>query len=100
MLLKPLIAQQTRENSGNIMTSYLTVRMVKIRELLPVHCSFNWPKTFLWISATFQTCIDNSTHSKKVEDNVTYGQGKGVNGTPFFLVNDQLVEFFPIGSRY
>ncbi|HEX7556706.1 MAG TPA: thioredoxin domain-containing protein [Leptolinea sp.] len=43
-------------------------------------------------SATFQTCIDNKTYTKKVTDNVTYGQGKGVTGTPFFLVNDKLVD--------
>jgi protein-disulfide isomerase len=40
----------------------------------------------------FQTCVDNTTYASKVTDNVTYGQGKGVSGTPTFLVNDQLVD--------
>jgi protein-disulfide isomerase len=40
----------------------------------------------------FTTCVDNSTYATKVTDNVTYGQGKGVKGTPTFLVNDQLVD--------
>jgi protein-disulfide isomerase len=40
----------------------------------------------------FQSCIDNGKNAQKVKDNVTYGQGKGVNGTPYFLVNDKLVD--------
>lgn len=42
--------------------------------------------------ASFQSCIDNGTNAKKVTDDITYGQGKGVNGTPYFMVNDQLVD--------
>ncbi len=40
----------------------------------------------------FQSCIDNGTNAQKVKDNVAYGQGKGVNGTPYFLVNGKLVD--------
>lgn len=40
----------------------------------------------------FQECVDKGTHSQEVSDNVKYGQGKGVNGTPYFLVNDKLVD--------
>jgi protein-disulfide isomerase len=40
----------------------------------------------------FQECVDKGTHSQEVIDNVKYGQGKGVNGTPYFLVNDKLVD--------
>jgi protein-disulfide isomerase len=43
-------------------------------------------------TAAFEGCIDNGTNAKKVTDNVTYGQSKGVNGTPYFLVNDKLVD--------
>jgi protein-disulfide isomerase len=42
--------------------------------------------------AKFQECVDKSTHSQEVTDAVKYGQGKGVNGTPYFLVNDKLVD--------
>jgi protein-disulfide isomerase len=40
----------------------------------------------------FQECIDKGTHAQDVSDNVKYGQGKGVNGTPYFLVNDKLTD--------
>jgi protein-disulfide isomerase len=40
----------------------------------------------------FQDCVDKSTNSQKVADNLKYGQGKGVNGTPYFIVNDKLVD--------
>jgi protein-disulfide isomerase len=40
----------------------------------------------------FQSCIDDGTNAQKVTDNITYGQGKGVNGSPYFTVNDKLVD--------
>ena len=43
-------------------------------------------------SAKFEECVDNSTHAQKVADDLKYGQGKGVNGTPYFVVNDKLVD--------
>lgn len=43
-------------------------------------------------SSAFQTCIDSGTNSQKVQDNLAYGKSKGVTGTPFFLVNDKLVD--------
>jgi protein-disulfide isomerase len=43
-------------------------------------------------STAFQTCIDNNTNAKKVQDNLEYGKSKGVSGTPYFLVNDKLVD--------
>jgi protein-disulfide isomerase len=43
-------------------------------------------------SLAFQTCIDTNKNAQKVQDNLTYGKSKGVTGTPFFLVNDQLVD--------
>jgi protein-disulfide isomerase len=43
-------------------------------------------------SSTFQTCIDSGANSQKVQDNLKYGREKGVTGTPFFLVNDKLVD--------
>ncbi|GAP20128.1 DsbA family protein [Leptolinea tardivitalis] len=43
-------------------------------------------------TAAFQTCIDNGTNAAKVKDNMTYGQNKGVNGTPYFMVNGTLVD--------
>ena len=43
-------------------------------------------------SATFQTCIDTGKNAQKVQDDIQYGKSKGVTGTPFFLVNDKLVD--------
>jgi protein-disulfide isomerase len=43
-------------------------------------------------STAFQTCIDNNTNAKKVQDNLAYGKSKNVSGTPYFLVNDKLVD--------
>jgi len=43
-------------------------------------------------STAFQSCIDTGKNTKKVQDNLKYGQSKGVNGTPYFLVNDKLVD--------
>lgn len=40
----------------------------------------------------FQDCVDKNTNSQKVTDFLKYGQNKGVNGTPFFIVNDKLVD--------
>jgi protein-disulfide isomerase len=40
----------------------------------------------------FQECFDKGTYTTKVSENVKYGQGKGVNGTPYFTVNDKLVD--------
>jgi protein-disulfide isomerase len=40
----------------------------------------------------FQSCIDSGKNAQKVQDNLTYGKSKGVTGTPFFLVNDKLVD--------
>jgi protein-disulfide isomerase len=36
--------------------------------------------------------VDKSTHAQKVTDDLRYGQEKGVNGTPYFMVNDKLVD--------
>jgi len=41
---------------------------------------------------TFQNCIDTGKYTQKVQDNLAYGQSKGVTGTPYFLVNDKLVD--------
>jgi protein-disulfide isomerase len=41
---------------------------------------------------SFQNCIDTGKFSKQVTDNLQYGREKGVTGTPFFLVNDKLVD--------
>lgn len=35
----------------------------------------------------FNDCFDSGKYTQKVKDNLTYGQDKGVNGTPYFLVN-------------
>jgi protein-disulfide isomerase len=43
-------------------------------------------------STAFQTCIDSGKNAQKVQDNISYGKSKGVTGTPFFLVNDKLVD--------
>jgi protein-disulfide isomerase len=40
----------------------------------------------------FQDCVDKNTNSQKVSDYLKYGQGKGVNGTPFFIVNEKMVD--------
>jgi protein-disulfide isomerase len=40
----------------------------------------------------FQECVDKGTYTAKVSEDVKYGQGKGVNGTPYFTVNDKLVD--------
>lgn len=41
----------------------------------------------------FNECFTSGKYTQKVSDNVTYGQSKGVNGTPYFLVNGtQLVD--------
>lgn len=41
----------------------------------------------------FNDCFDSGKYKQKVADNVSYGQSKGVNGTPYFLVNGtQLVD--------
>lgn len=42
--------------------------------------------------ATFEKCVDDAKYAQLVKDNVSYGQSKGVNGTPYFLVNDKLVD--------
>jgi protein-disulfide isomerase len=42
--------------------------------------------------SAFQSCIDSGKNAQKVQDNLTYGKSKGVTGTPFFLVNDKLVD--------
>ncbi|NMB57851.1 MAG: thioredoxin domain-containing protein [Chloroflexi bacterium] len=43
-------------------------------------------------STQFNECVDKSTHAQKVTDDLRYGQEKGVNGTPYFMVNDKLVD--------
>jgi len=43
-------------------------------------------------STAFQSCIDTGKNTQKVQDNLKYGQSKGVSGTPYFLVNDKLVD--------
>ncbi len=43
-------------------------------------------------SDKFEECVDNSTHAQRVSDDLKYGQEKGVNGTPYFRVNDKLVD--------
>ncbi len=43
-------------------------------------------------SAKFEECVDNNTHTQRVSDDLKYGQEKGVNGTPYFRVNDKLVD--------
>jgi protein-disulfide isomerase len=48
--------------------------------------------------ATFQSCIDNGTNAQKVVDSASYGKSKGVNGTPYFLVNGQLVDSSQLNS--
>ncbi len=41
---------------------------------------------------TFEDCIDKETYRERVMDDITYAQSKGVNGTPYFMVNDKLVD--------
>lgn len=44
-------------------------------------------------TSKFNACMDGNKFTQTVIDNVTYGQSKGVNATPFFLINDtQLVD--------
>lgn len=40
----------------------------------------------------FEKCVVDATHAQKVKDSLTYGKGKGVNGTPYFMVNEKLVD--------
>jgi protein-disulfide isomerase len=71
-----LFANQNGENQG-VYTQEFVLQMAKELSL---------------DIATFQTCIDYGTYAQKVTDNMNYGQSKGVNGTPYFLVNDKLVD--------
>jgi protein-disulfide isomerase len=44
-------------------------------------------------NAAFNQCFDGNKYQQKVNDNVEYGRGKGVNATPYFLINgEQLVD--------
>lgn len=40
----------------------------------------------------FNDCLNSGKFTQKVTDNVNYGRSKGVNATPYFLVNDKLVD--------
>lgn len=39
-------------------------------------------------TTAFNQCLDSKKYEQKVNDNVEYGRGKGVNATPYFIVND------------
>ena len=41
--------------------------------------------------SAFETCFESHQYLEKVKENVTYARGLGLEGTPSFLVNDQLV---------
>jgi protein-disulfide isomerase len=41
--------------------------------------------------ANFATCLDGKVHAKRVESETLLGRALGVNGTPAFLINGQLV---------
>jgi protein-disulfide isomerase len=43
-------------------------------------------------TSAFNTCFDSGKYKDKVEQNVAYGSEKGVRGTPYFLVDDKLVD--------
>ncbi len=39
----------------------------------------------------FQTCFDSAQYESKITENMQYGEGLGVTGTPTFIVNGELV---------
>lgn len=39
---------------------------------------------------TFRTCLLNDTHQRQVQDDLAYGRGLGVTGTPTFNLNGRL----------
>lgn len=39
---------------------------------------------------TFSSCLTNNTHSRQVQDDLTYGRELGVTGTPTFHLNGRL----------
>ncbi len=41
---------------------------------------------------SFEDCIDNATHNERVMNDIAYAQSKGVNATPYFIVNGALVD--------
>ncbi|NLF49903.1 MAG: thioredoxin domain-containing protein [Leptolinea sp.] len=41
---------------------------------------------------SFEECIDNGIHNDKVMNDIAYAQSKGVNATPYFIVNGALVD--------
>ncbi|MHC1785322.1 MAG: DsbA family protein [Anaerolineaceae bacterium] len=43
-------------------------------------------------TTAFNECYDSGKYKDKVEQNVAYGSEKGVRGTPYFLVEDKLVD--------
>jgi protein-disulfide isomerase len=71
-----LFSNQTGENVGNFSSSKLK----------------SFARDLGLDTTAFNTCLDNGTYKSKVKDNVTYGATKEVRGTPYFLVNDKLVD--------
>jgi protein-disulfide isomerase len=67
-----LFANQAGENAGNYSDSKLK----------------GFAKQLKLDTAAFNACFDANTHEQKVLDNLEYGRGKGVNATPYFIVND------------
>jgi predicted DsbA family dithiol-disulfide isomerase len=39
----------------------------------------------------FQICLDSGRYRQKIQDELREGQERGVNSTPSFLVNGQLI---------
>ena len=67
-----LFANQAGENAGNYSDSKLK----------------GFAQQLKLDTAAFNACFDANTHEQKVLDNLEYGRGKGVNATPYFIVND------------
>lgn len=43
-------------------------------------------------TTAFNQCYDNGVYRDQVEQNLAYGKEKGVRGTPYYLVEDRLVD--------
>lgn len=77
-----LFANQAGENTGGFSDSKLK----------------NFAKNLRLDMTAFNSCFDSGKYSQKITENLNYGQSKGVNATPYFLVNDKLVDMGQLDS--
>lgn len=71
-----LFANQAGENTGTFSDSTLK----QFAQRLKLNTS------------EFNSCFDSNKYAQKVMDDVNLGKSKGVSATPYFLVNDKLVD--------